>query len=292
MGCKPKCKPPVEVHSMEIVRKCQKKFLSKQPLALVLIQIRFTPIMEISSYVPMIQSALRNLQFPTYNVEDSLEITLNQASIRQQQRQQWLFKSVDESENIVLDSQQITYQSANYEIFEDFYRKFEEICDAILKVIQNFSKTVFMQRYGLRYVDRINPRESGESNVTIDTYISPDFNIQKAKIFGNQQKVCKIIQAGEVNILGEKKGPLAFRLTQGENSLVLPPDLMGKSPKLRKRFRAEDNIGFIDIDHSYQPPIVEMYDRIELKRMFYAMHDNVHDLFYSIVSEEGVKLWT
>jgi uncharacterized protein (TIGR04255 family) len=276
---------------MEIVRKCQKKILSKQPLALVLIQIRFTPIMEISRYVPEIQSALRNLNFPTYNIEDSLEITLNQAGIRPLQKQQWLFKSLDEYENIALDSQQITYQSANYDVFENFYEKFDKICDAILKVIQNFSTSVFLQRYGLRYVDRINPQEFGESNATVDTYISPDFNIQKAKIFGNQQKVCKIIQAGEVNILDGKKGPLAFRLTQGESGLTLPPDLMRKSPKLKKQFNAKDNIGFIDIDHSYQPANVEKYEKIELKRMFYAMHDNVHNLFYSIISKEGVELW-
>ncbi len=276
---------------MEIVRKCQKKILSKQPLALVLIQIRFTPIMEISSYIPKIQSVFRDLCYPRCNVEESLEITLNQMGVTPQKRQQWIFKSLDEYENIVLDSQQITYQSADYDMFENFYGKFEKICDAISKVIQNFSTTVFMQRYGLRYVDCINPQESGDSKATIDTYISSDFNIKKAKIFKNQQKVCKIIQAGEVNILDEKKGPLAFRLTQGENSLILPPDLMHKAPKLRKQINGKDNIGFIDIDHSYQPVIHEKYDKIELKRMFFAMHDNVHELFYSIVSEEGVKLW-
>ena len=80
-------------------------------------------------------------------------------------------------------------------------------------------------------------------------------------------------------------------MTQGENSLILPPDLMGKSPKLKKQFKAKDNIGFIDIDHSYQPSNVEKYDKFELKKMFYAMHDNIHELFYSIVSDEGVKLW-
>lgn len=278
---------------MEIVRKCQKKFLSKQPLALVLIQIRFTPIMEMPHYIPDIQSVLRDLCYPKCSIEESLEITLNQIGVppHTQMKQQWLFKSLDEYENIVLDTQQITYQSANYDVFENFYAKFEKICDAISKVIQNFSTSVFMQRYGLRYVDCINPQESGDSRATIDTYISSDFNIRKAKIFRNQQKVCKIIQAGEVDILDEKKGPLAFRLTQGENSLILPPDLMRKAPKLRKQINGKDNIGFIDIDHSYQPVIDEKYDKIELKRMFFAMHDNVHELFYSIVSEEGVKLW-
>ena len=61
--------------------------------------------------------------------------------------------------------------------------------------------------------------------------------------------------------------------------------------KMKKEIKPDWIIGLIDTDHSYNAIGPEKYNRDFLENMFYGMHDNSHDLFMSIVSEEGKKKW-
>ena len=49
---------------MAIERTCRNIKLTKQPLALVLIQTRFSPISNLDKYIPGIQDELRRTGFP------------------------------------------------------------------------------------------------------------------------------------------------------------------------------------------------------------------------------------
>jgi hypothetical protein len=84
---------------------------------------------------------------------------------------------------------------------------------------------------------------------------------------------------------------LVVRITQGEKGLFLPPDLMAKPPKMKSQIPEGTVIGLIDTDHSYLPPLLLKYDSAELKQLFYRMHDNVENIFHSVVSGEGIKRW-
>lgn len=267
-------------------RKGQIEKLSKQPLALVLIQIRFSPFMNIKNYIPVIQEKLLNLGFDGFKENPCLEVQITPHGPIPSESKQWLFSS--SNENVVLDSKQLTYQTADYDEFEKYYAKYQSICDAIVSSVPNFVNSVHIHRLGLRYVNCIIPIDNSDS---IDSYISEGFKINQASIFGSAEKICTITQAGEVNIRDDKKGIVVFRITQGEKGLFLPPDLMSNSHMMKESFKKDCVKGLIDIDHSYNANSQEKYDRNFMENMFYGMHDNSHDLFMSIVSDEGKDKW-
>ena len=99
--------------------------------------------------------------------------------------------------------------------------------DALVSSAPVFERSVLIQRLGLRYVSHIIP----SNDDSIDSYIHEGFRINQASVFGTAEKICTISQAGEVNIYGDKKGIIVFRITQGEKGLFLPPDLLPNPPK-------------------------------------------------------------
>lgn len=262
--------------------------LSRQPLALVLIQIRFSPFMNIKNYIPVIQEKLLNLGFVNCKENPCLEVKITPSGPIPSESKQWFFSSFDGYENVVLDSKQLTYQTSDYNNFESYYAKYQKISDALVLSVPNFENSVLIQRLGLRYVNRIIPINDSDS---IDSYINEGFKINQASIFGSAEKICTISQAGEVNIFGDRKGIIVFRITQGEKGLSLPPDLMLNSPMMKKKLEIDCIIGLVDIDHTYNPIGIEKYNREFIEDMFYGMHDNSHDLFMSIVSDEGKNKW-
>lgn len=271
-----------------VQRKGKIEKLSKQPLALVLIQIRFSPFMNIKDYIPQIQERFVALGFTGFSENQCLEVKITPNGPVSANAKQWVFSSFNGYENIVLDAKQLTYQTSDYDIFEKYYAKYKQICDAVIASVPNLESSVLIQRLGLRYVDRIIPIDDKDS---IDSYISDGFKVNQASIFGSAKKICTISQAGEVDIYKDKKGVVVFRITQGEKGLFLPPDLMSNPPKMKRRVETNCIIGLVDIDHSYNAISPKKYDRDFLENMFYGMHDNSHDLFMSVVSKEGKEKW-
>lgn len=262
--------------------------LSKQPLALVLIQIRFSPFMNIKEYVDKFQEMLLPLGFTNYQENPCLEVQITPKGPRTTESKQWLFSSFNGYENVILDSKQITYQTADYNVFEEYYAKFQKICDALVLSFPTFESSVIIQRLGLRYVNRIIPINNNDS---IDSYISEGFKIKQAPVYRVAEKICTISQAGEVDINADKKGIIVFRITQGEKGLFLPPDLMPNPPKMKITLPQGCVIGLIDIDHLYNIFEPQNYNKELLENLFFGMHDNSLRLFKSIVSEEGRKKW-
>ena len=269
-------------------RKGKIEKLSKQPLALVLIQIRFSPFMNMKDYIPQIQEKLLSLGFVNCKENPSLEIRITPNGPVPTESKQWVFSSFDGYQSVILDSKQLTYQTSDYDVFETYYAKYQQICDVLVSSASSFETSVLIQRLGLRYVDRIIPLDNNDS---IDSYINDGFRVNQASIFGSAKKICTISQAGEVDIFDDKKGVMVFRITQGEKGLFLPPDLMSNPPKMKKELEKDCIIGLIDIDHSYNAVGSEKFDRVFLENMFYGMHDNSHDLFMSVVSNEGKEKW-
>ena len=269
-------------------RKGKIEKLSKQPLALVLIQIRFSPFMNMKDYIPQIQEKLLSLGFVNCRENPSLEVRITPNGPVPTPFKQWVFTSFDCYENVILDSKQLTYQTADYDVFETYYAKYQQICDVLVSSAPTFETSVLIQRLGLRYVNRIIPLDDD----TIDSYISDGFRVNQASVFGDAKKICTISQAGEVNIFDDRKGVIVFRITQGEKGFFLPPDLMSNPPKMKEEIKQDRLIGLIDIDHLYNAVGPEKYNRDFLENMFYGMHENSHDLFFmSIVSDEGKEKW-
>lgn len=271
---------------MEIKRKCGLEKLSKQPLAYVLIQIRFSPISLLENYIDKIQAALNKVGFPLVERNENLSVNVMPTGINTQKWLQWTFKSVDQRTNIVFDKNQISFQTTDYSIFEDFYKNFSSVFSTVFGLIPDFITSNKIQRLGLRYIDQIIPQTK---NDTVSSYIKTDYTV--FPIFGNQQRMKSVAQSGEITIENDITGFITVKLSEGKNGTPIPPELMARAPALVRNEQKEIDTGIIDVDHSYMPKVPEDYDENRLKLLFYRMHDNTNNVFKQIVSEEGMQKW-
>ncbi len=274
---------------MEIKRKCRRMPLKKQPLALVLIQIRFSPIENIKEYINLIQDKLRIIGYPEYNNQDNINFVVSPMGVKQEIKPLWIFSTIEGYSNILIDSNQILFQTTEYTTFENFYEEFNRIIE-ILFDNTNFIKTGRFVRFGLRYIDQIIPKNQEDS---IDSYLHKGMTIQQPEIFSNAIKTCNTSIAGKIRILNDTRdGFLVIKTIQGEKGLFLPPDLLARAPTLKKKPPIEQDIGIIDMDASFNPLPDEKSTLDDIKRIFYSLHDVIIETFFSnVASEEGVKKW-
>lgn len=272
---------------MEIKRECIKNPLSKQPLALVLIQIRYTPIINIVSSINNIQELLRK-DFPQFEPVDNISVVLTPDGIKQENVKLWSFTSISGFESILIDQNQITFQVTDYNSFECFFERFNSILQILDKQL-NLSKSGYIIRYGLRYVDQIIPLNETDS---IDSYLNKNFVLEQPDVFKNQNKICNNSVTGQIELCDNRIGSMSITTIQGQKGMVLPPDLMARAPVLKKQV-ADKLIGLIDMDASFISSTgPEKYEESLVKQTFYKLHDRIIDAFFkSVISEEGKKKW-
>ena len=276
---------------MNFKRECPIQKLAKQPLALVLIQIKFTPIENIEKdYLSQIQDFLRKNDYPLINKTQSLSVVMEKESYNSEENPQWIFSSADSFSNIILDKNQFVFQLSNYETFESFFAKFDKLFTEIMNITEH-DKSGYIQRLGLRYVDQIIPIDE---NDTIDSYFQDTMRIEQPKRFNNKNKCCTTGIYGNVELCEKEDiGNVAIRILQGLKDFSLPPDLENNAPKLVREIDKEKNIGLIDLDCSFEPEKLEKYDFNRIGKLLYKMHDILNDTFFNdVVSKEGVKKWS
>ena len=139
-------------------------------------------------------------------------------------------------------------------------------------------------------MDQIIPLDT---NDTIDSYLNENFIITQPPVFKNQKKVCTVSMAGHIELSENKRGAMSVNLYQGQKGLALPPDLLTRTPKLKRDAGKSERIGLIDMDASFTPaPDPEEYNEETVKEIFYRLHDNIITGFFeSVVSKEGIAKW-
>lgn len=273
---------------MAAKRKCRKEKLSKQPLALVLIQLRLTPVANIEEYIGQIQNFLRQSKFPSVKVGNSVSISVGPKGISQPlNHKQWLFLSADEHSNIVVDEKQITFQISNYTDFENCTKIYYDCLNQIMKITGQ-DENGYIKSFGLRYVDQIIPQDDSES---IDSYLQEAVKLGCPKVFNKDSYSSTANVSGVVDVAPDVSASLSIRTTQGANTFELPPDLLQNAPKLVADTKSK-KIGMIDMDCNCKPNGIMQYNFEKIDAIFYKMHDIIIETFFEdVVSKEGVEKW-
>ena len=270
-------------------RNCPYKPLSKQPLALVLAQIRFSPILNIEEYLPEIQNFLRKNGYPLYSNHQNfvLEVApVGQININQNMITLWRFESQNNDTVVILDKEQLFFQTSLYTKFEDFIDKFISILLFIFDKTEH-DKFGVINRLGLRYIDHIRKQDNSDD---IDSYLRPELRGMACQDYIDDKKQYSIAMIGNTEPSDKFKGQLAIRVFRGEKGLDLPPDLIHSAPANRKRVTSEEDIAMVDMDHYWMGSMSKNSQII--KEMFFRLHDIIINSFHnSVISEEGIKKW-
>ena len=278
--------------SITTQRNCPYKPLSKQPLALVLAQVRFSPILTIDEYIPKIQDFLRKKGYPVYSHQQNVAFEVppvDLINVKQILINQWRFESPSLDAVILIDKEQVIFQNSRYTKFEDFIGSFIDILKFILQVTEH-EKFGVVVRLGLRYIDQIRKQYDTDD---IDSYLCQELQGMVCSEYANDTKHYSIVSIGSTKPADNFEGQLVIRVIRGEKGMDLPPDLMQSAPANRKTVTQDEDIAIVDMDHYWvgsMGPDVHITQTIE--EMFFRMHDTIINGFHnSVISEDGIKKW-
>lgn len=274
---------------MAITRNCPLIKLSKQPLALVLIQVRYSVISNMTEYVSSIQDALRRAGFPLETSKKAIKLDISPKEIRQVLIDQWRFETPDKTSSVILDEGQVLLQTTEYDTFEPFLARFLSVFDMIMHETEHTAFGI-LQRLGLRYVDVV--RKQNEDD-TIDSYLNSGMTGMESAFFQNQNKRYFLAFTGKTALPQSETGALAVRISRGdEESIDLPPDIREEAPIYAVRIPAGEDRAVIDMDHAWEGQLGPGVDKGRVEELFFGLHDTIIEVFHeSVVTKEGIEKW-
>ncbi len=272
---------------MERKRKCRHVPLSKQPLVLVLGQVRFSSIRQMRSYIPVIQEEFRRNGFPidrSGTIQQATFVPGGKVPVQVVEQQRWEFRSKDESWSILVMEDSVVLQTTNYEGFENFAKKLDLVVSTVFSKTEH-DRLGVVQRVGLRYVDVVLPREGEDYRF----YLRSGLHGVDDSVFQERTHHLRVEHVGRTH-LGEDRGNMIIRIAQNDQGFDLPPDLVGSAPSHESTATKGKMATLIDMDHflsgTFEPKTEWILARA------YELHDDLIETFHKhVVTEEAIKVW-
>lgn len=217
--------------------------LKNPPVYLTLAQVRFNPILKLVDFLPNIQESFRHAGYPDFEHQQVISIQVSMQDGQQTPKpvpqDRFQFGNVDKTHLFILDGQSLTLQSTNYGQFETFSACFLKG----LGIVHQAVTLAFTERIGLRYLDRVMPKE-GE---TIEQYLVGQVHGMTSRIGG--RPVYSFTEA--LNEIENIK--LMSRVAIQDGPLAFPPDLQPRNMAVAEKFMSYigkgailDNDGFVE----------------------------------------------
>jgi uncharacterized protein (TIGR04255 family) len=256
--------------------------LKNPPVYFTLVQVRFNPILKLGDYLPSIQEAFRRADFPDFQTQTSVGVRVTmengQAKPEPQSQQRYLFGDIDKHHSFLLESASLTLQSTDYGRFELFSKRFEEGLERVNEAVD----LDFIERVGLRYLDRIAPLQKGES---LQAYIAKEA-LGLSDLLGGDpaHSYCETLtQLGGVKLL--------VRVFTHTASLGFPPDIGPPPLQLLERFLSSsaalhavlDTDGFVERRDKFSIETVHKY--------LDDIHKVISTTFDEITTPHAKKMW-
>ena len=256
--------------------------LSKNPIALVLCQIRFSGIMAMeTTYLPDIQARLRNIGFKVNASGQVSQILMTHQGPQAQATKHYEFQNLERTESVVIGPEFVTYQATRYVCFQDFLGRLMEVIEQVRAVTNGLT----VERLGLRYIDAIVPR-AGE---TWQRYVQPGLGGITSHAFKAQseEQVHQIIAETAVG------GTIIFRVLSNTKGIPMPPDMTTTKLALNINGTVIPGLGAatIDVDHFCATPPTE-YDSVVIGKQLWDLKHVILDVWKNqIVSKEALEIW-
>ena len=261
--------------------------LSRQPLVLVLCQVRFSTV-QVGDYIPKIQEEFRRKRFPIERAGKVQQLILapgGGAPIQAVEQQRWEYRTREECWSILVMPDSVVLQTTAYERFEGFAERLRHAVDTVFAATEH-DRLGVVHRVGLRYIDAVRPRPGEDFRF----YLRDGFHGIADDVFQDGTQRLHVESAGKTQV-GEVSGAMVVRVVQNDHGMLLPPDLVGGAPKLDSPAEAGELITLIDMDHyvegNFDP------DAHWIVETAYEMHDQIVETFHEqVVTEEAIAVWT
>lgn len=245
--------------------------LENQPLKLVLVEFRFSQILQIEQYIPQLQEALRR-QYPTFrkSTEQSIHVQADKFEISSSHR--WSFISSDKKHAIDISQDKLVY-------FTNDYPRFDGFADACRNALQKLIEIVepsLLLRIGLRYCDLVTTENNEQFSQLVDEKFIPTAT---TRALGNTRHL------KTENYIQTHTGTLCIRSWFGVMPLTCPPDIDNVPVQIVRDQTATERL-ILDFDHIWEAGEESVTFELEqaLTRLD-ALHDASRAAFWQVTTD-------
>jgi len=260
--------------------------LTRDPLSLVLFQIRFSRIRQMPALMPSIQDRLRHEGYPIDASGEINQVSIEmsplagaQNKVTSQRRDE--FRSKDHHWSVVIGEDQVALLTTAYER----YQSFAERLQSVLAIVDETAELHLSQvtRLGMRYIDAIVPR-AGES---WRPYLQPGLCGLRSDVFVDDEQFIHAQTVGRT-----QHGTLNLRVWQNNQGIVYPPDIFaGTEPMPHSvELLKEQVITLVDTDHATQGEWD--YDLASILETADALHQGINYCWFKhAITEHALEAW-
>jgi uncharacterized protein (TIGR04255 family) len=265
-------------------RSCRYVPLAKQPLTLVLCQVRFSPIRQMGDYIAAVQEEFRRRGYPIERAGKVQQLTITPTGIQPAEQQRWEYRNKDECWSILVQQDSVALQTTAYKRFEEFAEHLRLALGTVL-VKTEHDRLGVIQRIGLRYVDIIQPRPAEDFRF----YLRSGLHGVAPGVFRPGSHRLHLESVGGTDVDGTP-GTLVVRVAQNDQGFDLPPDLAASAPKQSSRAQPGELVTLLDMDHyiegTFEPSTDWVIDRS------YKLHDHLIETFHEhLVTPAAIEVW-
>lgn len=254
--------------------------LHDDPLSLVLCQIRFSKVRRMPEFIPQIHDLLRKEGFPedvSATVQQVVITPGNQPEIIV--RKQDEFRSKDNRWSLNISEDMLVLVTTAYDRFEGFANRLKRGLEIVDQVAEIHHGSI--NRIGLRYVDVIAPRQ-GE---TFRNYLQDSLHGPRSSVFTDPKQWLHLESVGRTDI-----GTMIVRITQNDQGIVLPPDIMHKPMSHKMKIDPGNVITLVDTDHFVEGSWD--YDLESIMNTTNDLHEAINAAWFSdLVTQEALEIW-
>ena len=254
--------------------------LSKQPLAFVLAEFRFSPILEMEKYIPGLQDKLRQ-SFPLMRTQQSQEFQLSPNGFEINTTTEWILQSKNRKQAVTINRNRLVHITSEYDRFDGFREQCQATLDALIQIV----KPSLLLRVGLRYNDILIGEDRENVEDFVQDYLCKNNSLHPVGI--------PISQTNEI-ILKTSEGHMVVRSMYGENTPPMWPDV-GLPIEVTVNEEVQKRI-FLDFDHfweadSNQSNELQDFELQNIIKKLENMHEGSRQAFWNITTEKCRTKW-
>lgn len=262
------------------------KKLTNAPVYYTVAQVQFNHMLGLDSYVPAIQSRMREEGFPDFKKAVIQNIDFPVMGSQQGQmispaftmQSRYMFGDIEGSSLFILETNALSFQTTCYDTFETF-------SEALLKglsILHESFRLDFVERIGLRYLDAVQPSKAGET--------LRDFLVPEVLSLALRDEV-ELQHSVSETLATTAAGQLMSRVLIRHGRVGLPVELEPMAPAINPRFTASEGLHAI-VDTDAFVVQRETFDLDKIRGRLTALHNEIVKSFYGTVTGHARATWS
>jgi len=262
--------------------------MKNAPVYFTIAQVRYNPILNLSSYVAGVQDRMRKAGYPDHQPGKTLIVNLlsgatdGEPDVQRaipQTVDRHMFLSMDGTHGFIVEPGALSFQTTEYDTFPTFSEQFF----IGLAIVHECIGLSYSERVGIRYLDAVVPAGEGDD---LRQYLAPG-------VLGLAGRLPEGVAIGlslsethiplpDANLLSRtivRHGPLGF-----------PMDLEPQGLRIPERFQRVDGPhAIIDTDASQTGR--QAFDLAILRDRLDMLHKRIRMAFDASVTEHALQVW-